>query len=37
VGLLFAVSELGGSTGQGVAYANPFDLVLRELNVGLAR
>jgi hypothetical protein len=37
VALLFAVSQIGGSAGQGVAYANPFDVVLRELKVGLAR
>jgi hypothetical protein len=37
VALLFAVSQIGGSAGQGVTYANPFDVVLRELKVGLAR
>jgi hypothetical protein len=37
VALLFAVSQIGGAAGQGVAYANPFDVVLRELKVGLAR
>jgi hypothetical protein len=37
VALLFAVSQIGGSAGQGVAYANPFDVVLRELKVGLLR
>jgi hypothetical protein len=36
VALLFAVAQLGGSAGQGVTYANPFDVVLRELKIGLA-
>jgi hypothetical protein len=37
VGLLFAVTPLGGSSGQGVAYANPVEAVLKELNVEVVR
>ncbi len=35
-GLLFAVSSLGGPHGSGLAFANPIDEVVRNLNLSLA-
>lgn len=35
VALLFALSDLGGSNGKGLTYANPIDAVLKVLKVEL--